>query len=122
MTTSRERAFEQSTQHESADKRTVILVSLPVKPEARETFRKMLSEIGEHIAKEPSFVSALIHEDMDDPDTIVLYETWSGSREQLLEQLTRPYRRAYEAALPAMLKSERRIVFLHPPFASLSRA
>ena len=59
MTTSRERAFEQSTQHEGAEKRTVILVSLPVKPEARETFRKMLSEIGEHIAKEPSFVSAL---------------------------------------------------------------
>jgi len=97
-------------------------VFLPVKPEARETFRKMLSEIGEHIAREPNFVSALIHEDMDDPDTIVLYETWVGGREDLLEQLTRPYRQAYEAALPAMMKSERRIVFLHPPFASLSRA
>jgi quinol monooxygenase YgiN len=122
MTTSRENAFDQSTQHAGADKRTVILVSLPVKPEARETFRKMLSEMGEHIAKEPSFISALIHEDMDDPDTIVLYETWAGSREQLLEQLTRPYREAYEAALPAMLKSERRITFLNSPFASLSRA
>src|ERR1700740_3076204 len=103
MTTSRERAFEQSTQRESAEKRTVILVSLPVKPEARETFRKMLSEIGEHIGEETSFISALIHEDMDDPDTIVLYETWAGSRDELLEQLTRPYRRAYEAALPTML-------------------
>ena len=82
MTTSRENALEQTTRHEGADKRTIILVSLPVKPEARETFRKMLSEIGEHIAKEPSFISALIHEDMDDPDTIVLYETWAGSRER----------------------------------------
>jgi len=77
-------------------------VFLPVKPEARETFRKMLSEIGEHIAREPNFVSALIHEDMDDPDTIVLYETWVGGREDLLEQLTRPYRQAYEKSLETM--------------------
>jgi len=122
MTRPPEHESKRSTQHGHAEKRTIIVVFLPVKPEARETFRKMLSEIGEHIAREPNFVSALIHEDMDDPDTIVLYETWVGGREDLLEQLTRPYRQAYEAALPAMMKSERRIVFLHPPFASLSRA
>jgi len=102
---------------------TVLLVFLPVKPEAREHFRKMLFAVGERIAKEPDFVSASVHEDMDDPDMIVLYETWIGSREHLLmAHLSKPYRKEYEAALPQMLKSERRIVFLQPPMASYSKA
>src|SRR5882672_2430656 len=104
-----------------ASETTVLLVFLPVKPEARERFRKMLLEVGEHIAKEPEFVSASVHEDMDDPDTLVIYETWAGSREHLLKhQLGKPYRAAYEAALPEMLKAERRIVCLQSPLASFS--
>jgi quinol monooxygenase YgiN len=55
-----------------APETTVLLVFLPVKPEARERFRKMLFEIAEHIAKEPDFVNASVHEDMDDPDTLVV--------------------------------------------------
>jgi len=106
-----------------ASETTVLLVFLPVKPEARERFRKMLLEVGEHIAKEPDFVSASIHEDLDDPDMIVVYETWAGSREYLLKtHLSKPYRKEYEAALPQMLKSERRIVSLRPPLASYSKA
>ena len=101
---------------------TVLLVFLPVKPEARERFRKMLFEIAEHIAKEPDFVNASVHEDMDDPDTLVVHETWIGSREHLLKtHLSKPYRQEYEAALPQMLKAERRIVFLKPPLASFSK-
>jgi len=99
---------------------TIILVFLPVKPEARDEFRQKLSQIGEQIAKEPQFVSAAIHEDMDDPDTLILYETWNATREELVEtQLTRPYRKEYEAALGDLLKSERRILFLTAPIATV---
>jgi len=62
-----------------------------------------------------------IHEDLDDADTIVVYETWIGSREYLLDtRLGKPCRKEYEAALPQMLKSERRILCL--PLASYSKA
>jgi quinol monooxygenase YgiN len=102
---------------------TVLLVFLPVKPEARDTFRKMLFEIAEHIAKEPDFVSATVHEDMDDPDTLLIYETWSSSREYLLEHhLSKPYRKIYEAQLTSMLKAERRIVFLRAPIGTWAKA
>lgn len=98
---------------------TVLLVFLPVKPEAREQFRAKLMEMGEYIAKEEQFVSAAIHEDRDDPDTLVLYETWNGSPEDLAEQLKRPYRQEYEASLGGLLKAERRIMFLTAPIATV---
>ena len=92
---------------------TVFLVFLPVKPEARDKFRQMLTEIGQHIAKEPEFVGANIYEDADDPDTLILHETWKGNRESLAEQLKRPYRKNYESLLSELLKSPRRIIFLN---------
>lgn len=98
---------------------TVLLVFLPVKAEAREEFRAKLAEMGEYIAKEPQFVSAAIHEDQDDPDTLVLYETWNAAPEELAEQLARPYRREYEASLGNLLKAERRIQFLSAPIATI---
>lgn len=101
------------------EKTTVLLVFLPVKPEARDEFRTKLMEMGGHIAQEPQFVSAAIHEDRDDPDTLVLYETWNGSPQDLAEQLERPYRREYEASLAALLKAERRIMFLTAPIATM---
>jgi quinol monooxygenase YgiN len=102
---------------------TELLVFLPLKPGARERFQRMLFEVAEHIAKEPDFVSASVYEDMDDPDTIVLYESWVGSREHLLKtQLSKTYRKEYEAALPQLLKAERRFVFLKPPLVRYSKA
>ena len=101
------------------EKTTVLLVFLPVKPEARDEFRAKLMEMGGYIAKEPQFVSAAIHEDRDDPDTLVLYETWNASPEDLAEQLKRPYRREYEASLGGLLKAERRIQFLSAPIATV---
>ncbi|MFB9261960.1 putative quinol monooxygenase [Bradyrhizobium erythrophlei] len=95
-----------------------IVVILPVKAEARDRFRKMLFAVVEAMVKEPDFVNTWVHEDLNDPDTLVLYETWACSSEHLLEHhLKKPYRQAYEAALPEMLKAERRIVFLKPAMA-----
>ncbi|SHK03325.1 Quinol monooxygenase YgiN [Pseudonocardia thermophila] len=97
---------------------TELIVFLPVKPEAREEFRAKLAAIAGHIVQEPAFVSASVHEDLHDPDTLVLREAWACSGADLLDQLARPYRAEYEATLSSMLKADRRIVFLTPPLAT----
>lgn len=89
------------------------IVYLPTRPEQRERMRKMMFDVFKAMTAEPDFVHAWIHEDLNDPDMIVNYETWDCSREYFLEHhLKRPYRQAFEAAVPELLSSERRIVFL----------
>jgi quinol monooxygenase YgiN len=89
------------------------IVYLPTRPEARGKMREMLSEVLGRMSQEPDFVHTWAHEDAGDPDLIVIYETWACSREDFIEHhLKKPYRQAYEKALPDMLSGERRIVFL----------
>lgn len=91
------------------------VVYLPVKPSARERLRSMMFEVLDAMSHESDFVSTWVHEDLDDPHTIVNYETWSCSREDFVRRhLAKPYRQALEAALPDLLSGERRIVFLRP--------
>ena len=93
--------------------RVSFIVHLPTRPEAREEMRAMLFEVLDAMATEVDFVSTWAHEDLSDPDTIVLYETWACSREHFLaHHLAKPYRQAYEAVLPRLLSGERRIEFL----------
>jgi quinol monooxygenase YgiN len=67
------------------------------------------------MAQEPDFVNTWVHEDRNDPDTIVLYETWSCSEAHFLaHHLTKPYRQDYEAQLPHLLSRARTIEFLTP--------
>lgn len=89
------------------------IVYLPTRPQARERMREMLFDVVRTMAREPDFINTWVHEDLDDPDTIVNYETWACSREHFIaHHLNKPYRLAYEKALPEMLSGERRIVFL----------
>ena len=111
-----------TTKAPHTSEQTAFLVFLPVKPEAHDRFRQMLAEIGQHIAKEPDFIGADIYEDADDPDTLILHETWKGTREGLAEQLKRPYRKTYESLLSELLKSPRRIVFLNPVGSALGQS
>lgn len=89
------------------------IVRLPGKAETQTQLRAMLFDIVEAMRHEPEFVSTWVHEDQNEPNTLVLYETWTGTREAFLAtQLSKPYRQAYEAALPALLAGERSITFL----------
>lgn len=89
------------------------VVYLPTRPEARQQMRDMMFAVLDAMSKEPDFVHTWAHEDMNDPDLLINYETWACSREDFIERhLKKPYRQAYEAALPAMLSGGRRIVFL----------
>lgn len=96
-------------------KTTAFIVHLPGKPEHREQLEASLLEVLEAMSKEPDFINTYLHRSADDPDTLVLYETWACSREYFVtHHLSRPYRRAYEAALPVLLKRERTLEFLEP--------
>jgi len=54
-----------------------------------------------------------VHQLQDDPNTLVLYETWNCSKEDFITRhLSKPYRQAYEKRLPELLARERRIEFL----------
>ena len=54
-----------------------------------------------------------MHQLQDDPNTLVLYETWNCSKEDVITRhLGKPYRQAYEKLLPELLARERRIEFL----------
>ena len=89
------------------------VVRLPAKPEHRVRMRAMLMHVVDTMAREPDFINTWVHEDLDDPDTLVLYETWACSREYFIaHHLAKPYRQEYEAALPELLKAERTIDFL----------
>jgi quinol monooxygenase YgiN len=106
-------AAAQPSQSNANDDTVSFLVHLPTKPEQRERMRGMLMNVLDTMAREPDFISTWVHEDMNAPDTLVLYETWACSREHFMaHHLTKPYRQAYEAALPELLSGERRIEFL----------
>ena len=63
---------------------------------------------------EPSFVRSVVHENVENPDEVVVYETWKGTRESwLAEEYPRPYRKPYEDSL-AELVADRSVAWLSP--------
>ena len=91
------------------------IVHLPFKPERTAQGRQMVMEIVRAMSREPEFINTWINEMQDEPDALVLYETWACSRDDFIaRQLPKPYRLAYEAQLPELLSGERQIVFLTP--------
>jgi quinol monooxygenase YgiN len=92
---------------------TAFIVHLPGKPEYREELEMKLLKVLEEMAKEPDFINTYLHRSVDDPDTLVLYETWACSEERFKSHhLSRPYRKDYEGALPSLLKKPRTLEFL----------
>jgi quinol monooxygenase YgiN len=91
------------------------IVRLPTRPEQRHAMRSALYGVLEAMAQEPDFINTFVHEDLEAPDTLVLYETWACSKEQFIAQhLSKPYRQQYEASLDQFLSQPRSIEFLKP--------
>ena len=91
------------------------IVHLPGKPEAREELFTSLSGVLEQMSHEPDFVNTYLHRSMEDPDTLVLYETWACSPQYFKDvHLKRSYRVEYEGKLQHLLKSERKFEWLEP--------
>jgi quinol monooxygenase YgiN len=94
--------------------KVVLYVRFKTKAGKKDEFRQQLYAVIETMKEEPAFVNAIIHDDPNHPDDIVIYETWQGTRESWLKnEFTRPYRASYEKLLAGLLE-ERDIVFLTP--------
>ncbi len=91
------------------------IVRLPGRPEHREELETRLFEVLDAMAHEPDFVNTYCSRAQDDPDTIILFETWACSAEHFVNvHLKKPYREAYEVELPRLLARERSIEFVTP--------
>jgi quinol monooxygenase YgiN len=59
-------------------------------------------------------VNATALRSADDPDTIMLYETWLDRENFMSEQMKRPYREKYETRLAELLRAPREVSFYEP--------
>ena len=86
-----------------------LIVTLHVKPEHRDELMAMLLRTQELMRREATFLSSTIHVGQDDPDRIVLHETWRDRRNFEEVEFKREYRREYEATMPGMLSRPREL-------------
>lgn len=95
--------------------RIAFVVYLQAKAGMGDLLMRHLMPVLEAMSKEDDFVSTYLHHLAGDEDMIVLYEIWDCSQADFVNiHLRRPYRSSYEAALPGLLATERKIDFLVP--------
>ena len=88
-----------------------ILVSIPLKPGRADEFLALLNDVFDAMKAENTFVNATALRSADDPDMIMLYETWLDRENFMSEQMKRPYRERYETRLPELLRAPREVSF-----------
>ncbi len=82
-------------------------IQFKIKPGRKEAFRDALVTLVDIMSKEPSFVNAIISDDVDHPDELHLYEIWKGTKNSWLEEeLPKPYRRVYDETVGDMLEEK----------------
>jgi quinol monooxygenase YgiN len=90
------------------------LIKFNVRPEQRDAFLTLLDGVLDQMRHEPMFHEAVLHQDPEDQNRFMLYETWEDHEDVLQVQLHRPYRKAWHEALPKLLTSERDIAIWQP--------
>ena len=89
------------------------IVHLTAKEGNLEKLKGLLFEVVHEMAAEPDFVNTWVHQAQDDPNTLVLYETWNCSKEYFISHhLGKAYRQEYEKLLPDLLARDRELEFL----------
>ena len=91
-----------------------ILVSIPLKRGGADEFLALLNDVFDAMKFEDTFVNATALRSADNPDTIMLVETWLDREQFMSEQMKRPYRELYEARLPDLLRTPREVSFYEP--------
>ncbi|WP_366248783.1 antibiotic biosynthesis monooxygenase [Terribacillus aidingensis] len=89
-------------------------IRFKTKPGKKEEFRKELSSLIEEMSSEKAFISAIVSDDLDQPDDLIIYETWQGTRDSwLAEEFVKPYRKNYEGRLGDLIV-DRSVSWLQP--------
>jgi quinol monooxygenase YgiN len=78
--------------------KTTLNLHYILKPGAREAMLEELNTVLDLCAKEPEFITAVLREVPGQPDELILFELWQGTREDFDRvQGPKPYRREYIA-------------------------
>jgi quinol monooxygenase YgiN len=88
---------------------TVIIARFKLKANTdKKAFFDNLKPLFDTMSKEPTFVNGIVHENVDNPNEIVLYEIWNCSKETwLAEEETKAYRQGpYTRAAEFLLDRE----------------
>jgi quinol monooxygenase YgiN len=92
----------------------VLIVTFDAKPGQKEAFRRHLYTLVGEMKAEPHFVNTIVHDDLDHPDRLVLYEIWKGSRDRWQrDEPQKAYRKEYEIGLSGLL-AERTVQWMNP--------
>lgn len=92
----------------------VLLATIPLKPGHAAEYLSLVNLVNDAMRHEATFVSTVLHQAADDPDLFILHETWLDQDDFFAVQMKRPYRKAYEARLPALLRAPRDMKVLRP--------
>lgn len=90
------------------------VIKFNVVPEQRSNFLQLLGTVLDAMRDEPTFHQAVLHRDTASEYRFMLYETWESHEEVLNVQMKRPYRDAWQHALPGLLASDREIEIWEP--------
>ncbi|MBB6023796.1 quinol monooxygenase YgiN [Paenibacillus sp. JGP012] len=92
----------------------ILNIRFKIKPGKKESFRESLFSMISNFKSEPSFVSAIVSDDLDHPDDLVIYEIWRGTKESWIQhELNKPYRAEYEDSLTKLI-DDRIVSWLEP--------
>ena len=83
------------------------VIVFDVIPEKLDQFGDLLTGVLDAMKSELKLHEAILHRDPDCRTRFMLYETWESHEDVLTVQLQRPYRKAWHAALPALLQKPR---------------
>lgn len=85
------------------------LIQFDVIPQQRALFLSLLTGVLDAMRSEAMFCEAILHQDPQDENHFMLYETWQDHDDVLQVQLGRPYRQEFHDALPTVLRQPRQV-------------
>jgi quinol monooxygenase YgiN len=84
-------------------------IHFEVVPEQRERFLTLLNGLLDTMRDEPMFHNAILQQDAENENHLLLLETWEDHDDVVNHQLNRPYRQAYHSSLPELLNGPREV-------------
>lgn len=93
----------------------VLVLKFETKEGQKEAFKKELHDLLEKLAERPNFISVAFHEDIDNPQLVVVHEVWEKeSKESFMQKnLADPNFKTYQANVKTLLAAPPMVHFLN---------
>ena len=93
----------------------VFYVSLHVKSQYVEEWKRLVTEVIDNMSQEGTFVTCSLHQSLENESLFTLYERWSEPSLDAFvsNQMAKEYRKVYEQRLPALLEAPRVTSIVH---------